>query len=44
MTETKAPGFWLYVLKVETVAGDRHAACRHVEGEALVSRPVGTFR
>lgn len=27
--------FWLYDLKVETVVGDRHAVCRHVEGESF---------
>lgn len=26
-------GFWLYDLRVETVVGERHAVCRHVEGE-----------
>ncbi|GGE13975.1 TIGR04076 family protein [Gemmobacter megaterium] len=32
-------GFWLYDLRVETVVGDRHAVCRHVEGE--VFRVIG---
>ncbi len=27
--------FWLYDLKVETVVGDRHVVCRHVEGETF---------
>ena len=31
--EEDADGFWLYDLTVETVVGDRHAVCRHIEGE-----------
>jgi uncharacterized repeat protein (TIGR04076 family) len=35
VSETEEPGFWLYDLRVETVVGDRHAVCRHVEGESF---------
>lgn len=30
-----AGDFWLYDLRVETVVGDRHSVCRHVEGESF---------
>jgi uncharacterized repeat protein (TIGR04076 family) len=34
MSKTDAgDAFWLYDLEVETVVGDRHAVCHHVEGD-----------
>jgi len=33
--DTKADGFWLYDLHVQTVVGGRSSVCRHVEGESF---------